>query len=288
MPDMRHGTWAILRALILSERAPLYARLLWRMHQRRAGKASASILNPARFSNALNTLAAVLLFTILSALTPGACFLTYLAISDHRGTALWLLIMTGLGVIGGGSALIAGGLNRAVSLEQARGTWHDLLILPYDRADVVLNSVIHVYKPFLSMVGLVFSMAAALLATPTPIPRTGLLFLLLIVEWLEIQSLSVTVGLVSAFGRYRPAGVLAPSLIALAGALLRGIVGWSVAKTLSSGEGVRLAGILTGPLIGVVTDRWLVGLILGLFYLAVLEGVVRFLFAWGLARAGEN
>jgi ABC-type transport system involved in multi-copper enzyme maturation permease subunit len=287
------GTLTILRALSPGYHASPYARQLRRYRHR--------VPWPPRVQGVINALPAIGcmgLFLLCSGLAvmnrpqgQGPVFVV--TINPTQDQVVYTLLCVALGVFwlpAIGAALIAGRISRVIGQERARHTLDYLLMLPHDRNEVLLHAAGRAYAPLPFIIGLGFIELAALGLAPLPGVRVGwpslALLGMLLVEWLQLGALSVAVGILAGSARL---GLGLAALYAVLMVLSRAALGWIAAGAAGLAGNARVLALIVGPWSGSVSrDGWPVGIALGALYLLALEALVRGVFAWSAARAGES
>jgi hypothetical protein len=275
------GTLAILRVLIWMDRGPDYARLYFRLRWD-----SRSVGDPSVFMKSAYDVGTLMLMLFCCSTTPVTYF-ALLWLSHYDGTQIvWGITMLSMILVSSGFALITYRISRAVIYEQIRNRWTVLLTTPDERYRMVLYTLGHAYRPYLSMIALAVLMLAALLASHRPNERSLLIMALLLIEWFQLQAFSLTAGLWGSLGRSRATGAVAPLLLILGWIMTRAAAGMLLVYPY--GPRIRRAALLIGPMARIAEPHhWLVGIGVSLLYLVVLEGVIRLGFMRSITQAGE-
>ncbi len=172
----------------------------------------------------------------------------------------------------------------AIRREQVVHTWDLLLLLPYPREQVILRTAAQSYKPFTALISLALVAIAARQLANFQFRPLFLLYQLLALEWLQLTAFHVAGGLMLA--NVRQVGPAGPLLLSFSVIMIRTVGGLAVALLFSLPTN---AALLVGPLsITLTTTSVFIRAAIALLYLLLLESAVRFLFAYAVARAGEN
>jgi hypothetical protein len=189
-----------------------------------------------------------------------------------------------------GWILAAGQISRVIAGERLLNTWTDLLLLPYQRHTIMLQSVAHTFNPLLYFPGLwisEFAVIAVFIAAELSIDRILYVCVLVAVEWVQLLALGIVVGLSSACTSRKDAYPAVPVALGLLLAVARGSGALLATVLLNVPVDPRLA-LLVGPLMVSFSSPWAVGILLGGLYLLTLEVLVDRSFEWCIAHAGEN
>ncbi|MBN1200330.1 MAG: hypothetical protein JXJ20_00610 [Anaerolineae bacterium] len=283
------GTPTILLTVIQPDKMPTYARLYLHFQWRHAqsGRYLPGDYTP-RFYAACHWLVIIVAGGMSLLLTPLG--LMCWGLSNGLGPiAAWLWVGGGLLLVGGGGGLIASRISQAIARDRLRGTWDMLLLLPDRRHRVILYSIADVYRPLLSMLGLAAVEISALALTKSSGVRLLVLGGLLVVEWLQLQALAITIGCLCGSRFYREYAVFIALLALVSLAIFRAQAGWLVVQATDAESIARRMALVIGPLvINATHESWQHGLLSSVCYLLALEVVVRGLFAWCVARAGNR
>jgi hypothetical protein len=278
------GTLYILRHLIWTGDAPTYARIHQQFALRR---------NPGTHSAPSSSLGcgvfALMFILFLMLCSAGSGFRTMRAAFLPAWLWRWLIedtgALTGIIVIAGGLILVAGSVGQVITTERQSQRWHDLLLLPVDRSRVILSMVASVYAPLFSLLGLLIVLFSSQQISGLTLNHELLLYIPLLIEWLQLQALGVSIGITGAIADRRRVSmlILIATLITL-----RGVVGWMLAALGEASLSTRGVAPLIGPLVGVPVFYQGAGLLIGVGYLWGLELIIRGIFRWGVEHAGDE
>jgi hypothetical protein len=278
------GTLTILGTLTNSYNKPGYAGAYhFTQERRRANRPPRSKSNP-------------LIGRLLSLLALAgylACYLGSTSVLKIIGDSGAVgLVALGLLVPMAGNIGIASGVSLAITQERERQSWPFLLLLPYERYQIVLHSVVYAYFRVLVVPIAAFAATAmagvVLIVGETISFRAFALIAMIGIETLQWVAFSIAAGVGSAGSKRTSQEVFIPVLYGITVGVTRGAAGWLVAYLAGVSANSQAAAIIVGPLsIVVIQNKWGIGLLVGVFYLCALEMVVRRLFAWSIARTGE-
>jgi hypothetical protein len=191
-------------------------------------------------------------------------------------------------VTAGGIVLIAVQISQTLGREQRRTRWLDLLLLPYERSDLILYILSDDYFPLLSVFGVVITGMAPFFADLAHRWIVVPLIPLVMIEWLLLQAFGATTGLAGALGRSSTNGTITALLMSVLGMVLRAGLGWLIATSGEVSHTSQYLSLILGPLVSLLAFPPAIGIIVVALYLVALEALIRGLLTYAVNRAGEG
>jgi uncharacterized membrane protein YbaN (DUF454 family) len=282
---MKPGTPEILRLLVWLHNEPAYSKK-YREYRERAA------VPPPRAVQAIYDLGAACILMPGCTLVIGGAFCWFVLIPGCAAapTTCTKSVFFFTHLLAASPALLYAGsmtrttirIYRAIQFEYLSHRWDDMLLLPDDRYRAVLYRLSYAYSPGLLAISFMINVFVAMLITAANGTTAAILLItvLLMIEWIQFQPLSVVFGLFSS--EIEPASEFIPAGLMIGVFILRAAVGFLVAGKM--GYDV----LLLGPMVGAAKSLDLfTGILVALIYFGILEILIRTLFAYSLDRAGE-